>query len=352
MQSVWLRGGVLAHACERSRSNANITGAITSLPSAISGRTIRLFTPLPVSRLLSCIARDVEPPVPAHLNEAAAILVGIASRRGFGAIPDLMQSERLLRLLYLGSPIRDETDVLATTASVDPKAGHLRNQMVFSGAPVAVAASQVFAPHERVPDLFDDLVATLQRGRGVLDVAAFSAIVLFFCAHLHPFLDGNGRSMKVLLMRAVPAENFRKISALAFSSIFMKDLALDIWPRVRGGDLFSLVQIYRRFESLFVEATAENLKGVAIALERVKKGISAGSYLRLLQCLVVRGGLSRVDARDIMNISERSADRFFEHVSSAGMPFDNLGRLSLKAMEDEIESRLIAAGQIAIASSN
>lgn len=97
----------------------------------------------------------------------------------------------------------------------DAKAGHYRS------VPVRISGSAVVLPNPRkVPDLMRDFAEWLSRGQRLHPVE-LAAEAHYRLAAIHPFVDGNGRSARllmnmILLMSGYPAAIIRKRDRLAY----------------------------------------------------------------------------------------------------------------------------------------
>ena len=103
----------------------------------------------------------------------------------------------------------------------DANAGHYRS------VPVRIAGSAVVLPNSlKVPDLMKDFVEWLSRDQGLHPVE-LAAEAHYRLVTIHPFVDGNGRSARllmnmILLMSGYPAAIIRKRDRLAYISSLEK----------------------------------------------------------------------------------------------------------------------------------
>jgi len=103
----------------------------------------------------------------------------------------------------------------------DAGAGHYR------AVPVRISGSRVVLPNAlKVPDLMEDFVKWLD-GHEALHPVELAAEAHYRLVTIHPFVDGNGRTARllmnmILLMRGYPAAIIRKRDRLAYISSLEK----------------------------------------------------------------------------------------------------------------------------------
>ena len=103
----------------------------------------------------------------------------------------------------------------------DTNAGHYRS------VPVRISGSAVILPNPRkVPDLMQDFIKWLSRDQG-LHPAHLAAEAHYRLVTIHPFVDGNGRSARLLmnmmlLMSGYPAAIIKKRDRLVYISALEK----------------------------------------------------------------------------------------------------------------------------------
>lgn len=103
----------------------------------------------------------------------------------------------------------------------DDNAGHYRN------VPVRISGSTVVMPNPRkVPDLMDEFQSWLT-GKHVLHPVAFAGEAHYRLVTIHPFVDGNGRTARLLMnlllmMAGFPPAIIRKRDRLAYISALEK----------------------------------------------------------------------------------------------------------------------------------
>ena len=138
----------------------------------------------------------------------------------------------------------------------DDNAGHYRN------VPVRISGSTVVLPNPRkVPDLMDEFQAWLT-GKHDLHPVEFAGEAHYRLVTIHPFVDGNGRTARLLMnlllmMHGYPPAIIRKRDRLAYISALEKaqlgglkvdyekiinkaaDRSLDIYLKTVKGDAFT-----------------------------------------------------------------------------------------------------------------
>lgn len=189
----------------------------SSVPSALTGRILNYFTPTPLSQLVAYLeVREPEEESTERFVDlalACAIYGSITRRRYCGATDGGVGAERVLEhfaqsVSSATGTLQARNDVLKTGKLLaGERAAKYRSEIVYSG-PAARPDSALFALEASVPELMDDLLLALSTQSTRFRAFDMSALVLFVCLTIHPFLDGNGRLARYLavLASASPAK--------------------------------------------------------------------------------------------------------------------------------------------------
>jgi hypothetical protein len=229
------------------------TGRTDAVPSGISGCPLRYFTPYPLELLLErCRGLETRWQDEDDFFLPLA-LARAASGHGTSRKVDEQQVRRLGATLLSRAVPRTSEALFELVPSIAPKAGKLREQIVFSGGPSASHANHIYAPHGALPELLESLLAALGSDLKEISPTAVSALVGFFCVHMHPFVDGNGRWSRVVAVSA-GAQAGSATSAIIGAIVQCHGsvkLADDIWPVTRSYGLRGYLQFVHAFETEF-----------------------------------------------------------------------------------------------------
>lgn len=288
-------------------------GRMDTIPSSLTPGLLRYFTPYPLTDLLD---RSQE----LSIDDAQLSAVGATSLPFLisGALSfrdgrfDPRQSAILVDIALGNVRLESVQDLLAIGRALGVRSPEMRSEMVYADAPIASLASVIFAHHEAVPALMNELAVGINHA-GVEVHPYLQAIVTgFYCVHVHPFLDGNGR-----WSRAVAAATGISSHALLESyvgALFMcackDELARTGWGRARTNGLREYIERALRFRKLFIEEVAECLVGDT---ERVFSLISEFSKTRscrnaLLTSIYSKGEVGAESIRMACNVSRKVAD--------------------------------------------
>lgn len=210
-------------------------GRVEGVASALTGRPLRYFIPDSLPELLT---RYGVPDRSRYINHdpyVAFVLARSASRRGIGGKVDIAQALRFCDIVAGRKTYETLPQLMELGRQISPGNTGLRQEIIFAGATVASEAEHIFAPYPMLPQLMDSLVQENER-KWEIDAAALMALVGFYCVHMHPFLDGNGRWSR-MVASSIATSVGQPITAM-FGAVFLNackaELAYQIWPSVRA----------------------------------------------------------------------------------------------------------------------
>lgn len=329
------------------------TGRTVSIPSSITCQPVNYFIPAPLSELL---ARCPSVAGPQELETGkeieAAALLHLAARRGYIGVRDPVQAGLLFDLLWQPSPIESPADVHALAARIDPRAQDLRRQIVFTGSRVASDAVHVYAPHEAVPELIEQLVEGLQLEASGIHVADRVSVLGFFCVHAHPFRDGNGRWTRALILAAERRALIRTIAAMSFQTLCMQPLAEIIWPLTRTQGLRAYLAACRTYTERLLSVYGNSAAHVSIrgVNEALRRAAPDKPRLRAVaRRLFVSGRLEAGETRQMLGASARVVDGLFRALEGHGLTVSQEG-VSINRLLAEISEQADASASFALAS--
>lgn len=228
-------------------------------------------------------------------------------------------------------------ELLELGRSISSRASAPRAEIVFTGAKTAALAEHVYAPHDTVPMLLETLVEDLKTIPDGIDSAVLTAVIGFYCARTHPFLDGNGRWSRTVAASNAHSEedSLPSIINIAFQRVCEREISTRIWPRSQRSGLRSYIEAAIEFEGLVVDEMDK--AGFCelfqeFCIEIYGRG-SFKSSRKVIAELVCSGSIEIERMRDACGISNRIVkglrDRFEN--ASGFIRFEG-GKISIEAM--------------------
>ncbi len=289
------------------------SGRVDTIPSSLTGGILRYFTPYPLTELLDR-AKAFEPGI-ASIETASSsslpILISSAMSLRGGQL-DQRQLAVFLDMALGNTQVQSLRDLLALGGRLGVRVPEIRREIVYADAPIPSKASIIFAHYEAVPALMDSVVSEINRSAYKIDPYTKAVVTGFFCAQMHPFLDGNGRWSRAVAAATGIASGAMADSYLAalFLSTCKDDLAQVVWAKTRMYGLRDYLE--RAF--LFREAFLQEMPEAVIAdTEKVLSAVSVFSKTKrsrhdLLAAIFSNRGIDAESVRKFCNVSSRVAD--------------------------------------------
>lgn len=286
-------------------------GRLDTIPSSLTGGMLRYFTPEPLSELLErckAFAAEIAPVEVVSADGLPFLISGALSLRG-GQL-DQRQSALLVDVALGNTQLESVPDLLAVGRRLGVRP-EMRREMVYADAPIPSLASVIFAHHEAIPSLMDSLVDATSRARGEFHPYLVAVVTGFFCVHVHPFLDGNGRWSRVVAAATGVSSQalWESYIGALYMSACKEDLARTAWAGARNSGLREYVERALCFRKAFLE-NAEALIGDT---ERIFFMVSCFSKTRscrreLLTAIYSKGMVNAESIRIFCNVSRKVAD--------------------------------------------
>ncbi|WP_111266767.1 Fic family protein [Marilutibacter maris] len=327
------------------------TGRSVHIPSGITKRPIHYFIPDALRDLLMrCEVGSESAGTGMDEEVHAAALLYLVARRGYAGVRNPAQAGLLFDLLWQAPPIDTVADLDTIAARVDRKAQAIRQQIVFTGSPVASEALHVYAPHEAVPELMAQLVDGIALDATGVSAVDRVAVLGFFCVHAHPFRDGNGRWTRALTLAVERRSLVTTMAAMSFQTVCMQALAERIWPQARVQGLRAYLEVCAAYTDRLLETYRESsafqvVRCVDDALRRVAK--DRAKLRRLARCLFVTGRLAEGEVKQVLGVSSRVAGGLLQSLEHGGLTASPYG-ISIDALVDEIAGQAEASAQFAL----
>lgn len=211
-------------------------GAFYALPSALTGKALRYFVPNPLDTLIEDSApKRTNRSIVAATPEACLLLLRPASRRMSANTEDAAQAQRMTGLLLDGESILTVEDMLRVGSQISSSSRQVRTEMAYSGGPTASTARHLYVPHSAIPDLLASLSDSLKKQWVHVAPIVVTAITGFYCTHVHPFLDGNGRWSRLVALSSGVSRGdcLGAMINVAMQNTCVRPLAREIWEASR-----------------------------------------------------------------------------------------------------------------------
>lgn len=321
-------------------------GVVHGAVSAVTGRAFNYFAPDPLPKLIERLPVSNGTHRQDEYTQGSSLLLlrSLCSRGGL--VPVDMRQAALASSLILGRhQLRTTEDFLSLARHVSSKSATLREEIVFSGGPSASLASMVYAPSGLVPGLVQSIGEGISMARACDPVLAAS-VAGFFCTHVHPFLDGNGRWSRLV---AIAAGNgaFPAVCATLFQALCLPFLADHVWPQARQFGLRHYLQLSASFHQRLVEELSRcSALPVARQLFEVAKASArtASALDDSCRAIFLSGAIEVNRVRRTHGLSKKSAEGFLSRLDIAGhgwIDFEQ-GRVSTHRLLDSVDKIALA----------
>ena len=314
-------------------------GRIDCVPSGVTGKPLRYFTPDPLPDLLE--RTRTEPATRPRLDPLLAlILIRAAARNTTTGDVDLPQARRFLELLRKAAARPTVDDLIELARSIHPRIDGIRQEIIFVGGMVPSSARHIYAPYAAIRDLMEALAEGLnsdESRRG--DPLIVSATVGAFCVYLHPFVDGNGRWSRLVSASTAATRDAQwpAMVGVAFQNACKSPLSKRVLPDATTGGLREYLQSALRFETLLMRELSDS--GALSRAAQLTEVFAAATpsqraQYEVLGRLFATGRLPLAEARASLGLSQRAVDGLMQKTVSAVAP------------TADVHSALLDAGQL------
>ena len=323
------------------------TGQFIGIPSSVTGRPIHYFIPDPLTDLLMRCGEVVEPVSFAGNEEIhAAAFLSLVARRGYAGVPDPTQAHLLFDLLWSPQPVGTVPDLCSLATRIGSRSQEIRRQIVFTGSRTASEAAHVYAPHEAVPVLMEQLANGIKFDSSHMSISDRVAVLGFFCIHAHPFRDGNGRWTRAVILTSERRSLLKTMAAMSFQTVRMKEVARSIWPQTYRQGLRGYLEVCDVYTSNLLSAFRSSTSFLMIQeVDKVLRRVSK-DRLRLKNLsrqLFVSGGLEAGgEIRELLGVSSRVVDGLFRSLEDCGLSRTERG-ISMDSLSNEMTLHANAA---------
>lgn len=207
-------------------------------------------TPLPLPELLSQLAPAPSDARPlSGLPQAIAAMLPAVGQRLSRSTADAVVVERAGAIAFGHERYASADALVKLAGAFDRRNQGLREDIVFSGALGASAATHVYAPPEEVPHHFERLAEALASPPPGVDAFGFALVAGYYASALHPFPGGNGRWSRLVALQAAthagsPGEG---VIAAGFMATANAALSGSVWPRAADAGLQAYLQLGARY---------------------------------------------------------------------------------------------------------
>ena len=175
----------------------------TVVPSALTGQELKYFTPARLSQLVPYLkhsSADVEPKAWYSETIVAALIYGAQLRDRQQVAPSNLPalSENFAKLLIRDNDKAAANLLRSAAAVAGIRWQPFRQQIVYAG-PVAKYDTPLYALEDAIPEGIGDIDSVLT-GADKTDAFELAATAAYVLLCLHPFIDGNGRLARALVL--------------------------------------------------------------------------------------------------------------------------------------------------------
>ena len=283
------------------------SGRTDSLKSTIDGRLLTYFTPDSLTELLDRYRATTIANVPTLGADPTALALALArpaSARSADGEVDTRQAERFCAAICQKKNWKTPDEFSDLAAEISPHlTARARNEIVFSGGPTATRSEHIYAPFSAIPPLMQSLSDGLSNHLSGVDATLRAAIVGFFCVHVHPFMDGNGRWSRLVAFSTSIEDGIgmaRAMCNVSFQNLLKRELGEIIWPDSRRQGLRKYLEASLMFEQEFSHGyVGSKLERSINALHELsQRAASRTGYRQLAQSAF---GIGRIDFARLKN---------------------------------------------------
>jgi len=199
--------------------------------------------------------------------------------------------------------------------------GHIRQKPVIIRDP-RVADSTVFLPpdHGDVPDLCDDLFAYLRRNLNELDPILLAGIFHKQAVIIHPFMDGNGRSTRLMTTGILGMTGLDVFSIFSFEEYYNRNVTRYFQMVGEQGDYYDLKgnAEFSNWLEYFAEGILDELKRVQKTLPQQQPRLEPHHRL-ILDHIEAHGSITQKEYGEISDRSLASRKNDFARLVKLGL---------------------------------
>ncbi|MDQ3268989.1 MAG: Fic family protein [Pseudomonadota bacterium] len=252
---------------------------------------------------------------------------------------DTKQNGLLFDCLWQPPPAGTVTELVAIAARIAKKSQELRRQIVFTGSKVASDAVHVYAPHEALPDLMDQLAAGIRfEAPGVSPVDRV-AVLGYYCVHAHPFKDGNGRWTRALCLAVERRSLLKTVAAVSFQTVCPRALAEVVWPQTRVQGLRAYLEACNAYTERLLATyhqspVRDSMNMMHEALRKAAKG--PAKFQAISRLVFVNRKLDIAETKQLLGVSSRVAEGLFHTLAGCGLS-ETPGGLAVDSLLKEVD---------------
>ena len=199
--------------------------------------------------------------------------------------------------------------------------GHVRQKPVIIRDP-RVADSTVFLPpdHGDVPDLCEDLFTYLRQNLNDLDPILLAGIFHKQAVIIHPFMDGNGRSTRLMTTGILGMTGLDVFSIFSFEEYYNRNVTRYFKMVGEQGDYYDLKGSaeFSNWLEYFAEGILDELKRVQKTLPQKQPRLEPHHRL-ILDHIEAHGSISQKEYGEISNRSLASRKNDFARLIELGL---------------------------------
>ena len=323
--------GSADHDCGDVAGKRFVAGDLQFEISGLTDKPIKYFVTRPLSELVEKYknppsdsklhALENEHHVSLFLSRACVSRTSLASASA--------QQRRFCSLINGRLSVASIRDIKLLAKDISHRNIEFRQEISFAGAVFPSDARIVYAPHALVEDLMKDYEEVVQSPAQDIDCVCYAALVGYYVASVHPFMDGNGRISRLAAAHAglIAGSPLRTMINISFQNS-CKTLIVDrLWSDLSTKGLEDYLSHASIYEDALLHQLESNsfLSIVDAAAYEIRRSVKNRSDIwRFLEKLSVDERVSLDEARGILGFSMRAisglvdrlkATRFIEECS-------------------------------------
>lgn len=245
-------------------------------------------------------------------EDALALFIARECSTRAGDLLDVEQMGRYSAVISGGWSYTSTDDVISLAHQISKKNQSFRGEISFAGAFAASDAKILYAPHNLVKSLMDDLGVFLLEDNSGNDCVVVSALTGYYAVHVHPFTDGNGRLSRLLAAYAGGCSGsiMRAVINVAFQERCKHYIADKLWVNLTSDGLERYLDACFEFEQILLndKLFCARIKSLDSAITEIRRCVGSRSAAwTVLKHLAVGNRIGCDELRHIVGTSKKAA---------------------------------------------
>jgi hypothetical protein len=257
------------------------------------------------------------------LNEdALALFIARECSTRVGDLLDVEQMGRYSAVISGEWSYTSTDDVIALAHHISKKNQSFRDEISFAGSFAASDAKILYAPHNLVKPLMDDLGVFLLEDNSGIDCVVISALTGYYAVHVHPFTDGNGRLSRLLAAYAGGRSGsiMRAVINVAFQERCKHYIADKLWVNLTSNGLERYLDACFEFEQILLsdEIFRARITSLDSAVTEIRRCVGRGAAWAVLKRLAAGSRIGCDELRHVVGASKKAAAGYVARAKMSG----------------------------------